>query len=168
MATSTGRSSSASSPTSKWFSAATSPTRNGSRRVDLGVAGNLVNQIFSNYQLLPMAAMATYASSPITRLRTPSDVTTYSPYLNPIKRIPATSSPSTGMRPTMTATTGTISGLVRDSVSCKPVAGARITAGSRQPFTDAKGQYSLTLPGGSYSVGAAANIYVPRVSNRRR
>lgn len=132
---------------------------NGSRRVDLGVAGNLVNQIFSNYQLLANGGdgylrILTYHPGTNT-----VSVTTYSPYLNAYKTDAANQFTLNWHAPTITSTTGTISGLVRDSVSCKPVTGARITAGNQIAVTDAKGQYSITLPAGSYSVSGVANDY---------
>ena len=49
---------------------------------------------------------------------------------------------------------GTLSGLVRDSVTLSPIAGATVAltgASSRMTTTNASGQYSLTLPIGSYN-----------------
>jgi hypothetical protein len=134
---------------------------NGSRRVDLGVGGNLVNQIFANYQLLPNGGNGYLRILTFHPASDTVDVKTYSPYLNLYKTDSGNQFTINWHAPAITATTGTISGLVRDTISCKPIAGAQVTSGTASATTDSKGHYSLTLPGGSYPVGAAANLYLP-------
>lgn len=132
-----------------------------SRRADLGRGGNLVNQIFANYQMLPNGGDGYLRIFTFHPASDTVDVTTYSPYLNLYKTDSGNQFTVNWHAPVITATTGVISGLVRDSGSCKPIAGVELTTGAASALTDAKGHYSLTLPGGSYSVGAAANLYVP-------
>ncbi len=134
---------------------------NGSRRVDLGVGGNLVNQIFANYQLLPNGGNGYLRILTFHPASDTVDVKTYSPYLNLYKTDSGNQFTLNWHAPAITATTANISGLVRDSVSCKPVVGVQITGGTASATTDSKGHYSLTLPAGSYPVGAAANLYLP-------
>ncbi len=134
---------------------------NVSRRVDLGVGGNLVNQIFANYQLLPNGGDGYLRILTFHPASDTVDVKTFSPYLNLYKTDSGNQFTVNWHAPAITATSGTISGLVRDTVSCKPIVGAQVTSGTVSATTDSKGHYSLTLPGGSTTVGAAANLYVP-------
>ncbi|RPI22538.1 MAG: carboxypeptidase regulatory-like domain-containing protein, partial [Actinobacteria bacterium] len=55
--------------------------------------------------------------------------------------------------------TGTISGTVTDGTN--PIAGAKVTAGSGAATTDASGQYSITLPIGTYDMTASKYGYFP-------
>jgi len=62
--------------------------------------------------------------------------------------------------------TGTISGMVSDSLSGLPIAGARVLAHNNlgmhfKTRTDSAGHYSLTLPAGSYALVAWAHDYHP-------
>jgi hypothetical protein len=91
---------------------------NGAHRRDLGVNGNLVNQIFSNYQTLAnggdgwLRIMTFHPSSDTI------DVKTYSPYLNAYKTDSVNQFTVPWHAPVITATTGTISGLVRAASGC--------------------------------------------------
>ncbi len=131
----------------------------GSRRVDLGVNGNLVNQVFSNYQLMANGGdgylrILTFHPSTDT-----IDVKTYSPFLAAYMTDSVNQFTLNWHAPKITATTGTISGLVRDVGTCKPIAGTRVTVGSLTATTDSKGSYSISTPAGSYGVNATANDY---------
>lgn len=131
----------------------------GSRRADLGVAGNLINQMFSNYQLMANGGdgylrIVTFHPSTNT-----VDVKTYSPYLNAYMTDPGNQFTVTWHAQPSTATTGTISGLVRDATSCKRLAGTQVTVGTSSTTTDANGHYTLTLPPGPYAVNATATGY---------
>jgi hypothetical protein len=129
------------------------------RRADLGVNGNLVNEMFSNYQTLPNGGngylrILTFHPSTDT-----ISVKTYSPYLNVYKTDSANQFTINWHAPAVTAISGTISGLVRDVTTCKAIAGAQVTAGTATTTSDVNGHYSLTLAGGSYPVASTATGY---------
>ncbi len=63
------------------------------------------------------------------------------------------------------ATTGTITGRVTNSSTGQPIAGARVTDGTRSTVTDANGYYTLAnVPASSYRVTASATGYRTRGS----
>lgn len=132
---------------------------NGSRRADLGVAGNLVNQMFSNYQTLPNGGDGWLRILTFHYATDTIQVQTYSPYLNSYKTDPANQFTVPWHAPTITTSTGAISGLVRDVSTCKAIANVQITSGSLSTATDSTGHYSLTVPGGSYSLAATVSGY---------
>jgi nitrogen fixation protein FixH len=133
----------------------------GARRADLGISGNLVNQIFSNYQLLANGGdgylrIMTFHPSTDTM-----DVKTYSPYLQSYMTDSGNQFTIPWHVQANSATTGSISGLVRDVGTCKPIAGATVTAAAQTATTDSTGHYSLTVPAGSYGVNGSATKYTP-------
>jgi hypothetical protein len=132
-----------------------------SRRKDLGVNLNVVNQIFSNYQTLPnggdgwLRVMTFHPSTDTV------NVQTYSPYLNSYMTNSANQFSFRLHAPKISATTGRISGRVREAGTCNDVASAQIAAGGQTVATDAKGRFTLTVPAGAYNVNASATDYVP-------
>ena len=134
---------------------------NGAHRSDLGVAGNQVNQIFANYQLL------TNGGDGYLRILTfhPStdtiDVQTYSPYLDQYLTDANNQFTINWHRPATSPSKGSVAGLVRDVATCKAIAGAQVQVGGNIATTDAKGHYSLTLTAGNYTANAAAPNYNP-------
>ncbi len=133
---------------------------NGARRVDLGMAGNLVNQVFSNYQLMANGGDGYLRILTFHPVQGTIDVTTYSPYLNTSLTDSANQFTLNWHAPAVTAKTGTITGLVRDVATCKAIPNAQVVSGNALATTDSGGHYSLTLPAGSYGVNAAATNYV--------
>ena len=59
--------------------------------------------------------------------------------------------------------TGTLSGTVTDGTN--PLAGVKVTAGLSQTVTDASGNYSFTLPVGTYDMTASKYGYFPASAN---
>ncbi len=131
-------------------------------RTDLGANGNIVNEIFTNFQDDANGGngylrILTYHPS-ADRI----DVKTYSPYLNLYR----TSSEYQFSLPINndgnTATLGAISGKVRSS-SCTPIPGAQVSTAGVTATTASTGLY--TLPGltpngeGGYSLSVTANGY---------
>lgn len=131
----------------------------GSRRADLGIAGNLVNQMFSNYQLMANGGDGYFRILTFHPATNTIDVKTYSPTLNTYMTDDANQFTMTWHAQPSTATTGTISGLVRDAVTCKRIPGVQVAAGTATALTDTNGHYSLILAPGPYTVNAAVNGY---------
>jgi hypothetical protein len=129
-------------------------------RTDLGDNGNLVHQIFTNFQDWPNGGNG-YLRILTFHLTTKTiDVTTYSPYLNTNQTssahqfsLPLNYSPGA-------TSTGGFSGKVRNS-SCTRLAGATVSATGFSATTDSQGVYKLSgLPApNSYGVQASASSY---------
>ena len=131
---------------------------NGARRADLGINGNLVNQLFSNYQTLANGGNGWLRILKFHPDLNTIDVLTYSPFLNAYKTDDANQFTINYHAPQISATTGTVSGRVRDATSCNAIAGATVTTQGVSATTDSNGKYSLTLPGpGTVSVQSAAS-----------
>ncbi len=127
-------------------------------RMDLGVHGNLVNQILANYQNMTnggngyLRVMRFHPSSDTI------DVSTYSPYLNSFLTdstnqftIPWHNWTGTGM--------GSITGVVKDISSCAALA-AKVSSSAGSTVAGSGGSYSLTgVAPGSYSVTASYPNY---------
>ncbi len=131
----------------------------GSRRADLGIQGNLVNQMFSNFQELPNGGDGYLRILTFHPLTNTIDVKSYSPYLNKYMTDAADQFTINWHAPAITAATGTISGLARDVNTCKRMPGVKITSGTASTVTDVNGHYTLTFPAGSYTVNAGTNGY---------
>ncbi len=137
-----------------------------SRRVDLGLQQNLVNEIFANYQSLTNGGdgwmrILTFRPS-LNRI----DIVTYSPYLNQYKTDSNNQFSITWHSTGTGSSTGTIAGLVRGEraapspYQCVAIAGATLTAGGGSASSNSDGSFSLTLPAGNYSLSAAAPGWV--------
>jgi hypothetical protein len=130
------------------------------RQTELGVNGNVVNEMLSDYQEM------TNGGNGYLRILTfhPSlntiDVKTYSPTLNSYLTdsgnqftVPwhSTGSPQSGA--------GTVGGVVR-SVSCSTISGAMISANGTSTSSNSNGDFNLNLTApAAYNVTAAANGY---------
>ncbi len=131
----------------------------GARRADLGVNGNLVNQMFSNYQTLANGGdgwMRLLTFHPATNT---IDVKTYSPYLNAYKTDSANQFTIYWHNPGIVTGSSTITGRVYNA-ACTRLAGATISAGNSSAVTDSSGNFSLPVPSGSYAVAVNASGYV--------
>ena len=138
------------------------------RRADLGDNGNLVNQILSDYQDWPNGGngyLRIYTFKPSLNQVA---VQSYSPTLN-LYLTDSTNQFSIPItKPATTATTGTISGLVRNG-SCQGVAGVKITAGGKSTTTASDGSYQIAVvPSAQQTVvasgaGLASNTQTVRV-----
>jgi hypothetical protein len=131
----------------------------GSRRADLGVHGNLVNQMFSNYQSLANGGNGYLRVLTFHPLANTVDVKTYSPYLNAYKTDAANQFTINFHAPLTTATTGSVSGLARNASTCKPIVGATVTSGAISTLTDSNGHYSFTMLPGDHVLNATMNGY---------
>ncbi len=137
-----------------------------SRRADIGINKNLVNEIFANYQSLTNGGdgwmrILTFRPN-LNRI----DVVTYSPYLNQYKT-DSNNQFSVTWHSTGTGTsTGTIAGSVHGEraapspYQCAAISGATLTAGGVNSTSGSTGSFSLGLPAGNYSLTAAAPGWV--------
>ena len=124
-------------------------------RSDLGVNGNLVNQMLSNYQTWPNGGNGYLRILDFHPLQNTIDVATYSPYLNQFSSDAKQHFTLSYHNPGFATGSGTLAGRVREarhgsSTDCKPVFGVTVTAGTQSAVTDASGNYSLTLTPDTY------------------
>jgi hypothetical protein len=144
------------------------------RRTDLGVNGNLVNEILSDYQSWPNGGSGYIRLITIKPSLNQVVVRTYSPYLNQWLTdnhnqftVPYYNS---GLTKSMT----TMAGKLKNASDCSAIAGAVVSNGHASTTTDANGQYLLsasaptqytlnvTLAGSiAASQPAAAFVYQP-------
>ncbi|HWR36541.1 MAG TPA: Ig-like domain-containing protein [Clostridia bacterium] len=129
-------------------------------RTDLGVNGNVVNQIFTNFQNWPSGGQGYLRLLAFHPSQNRVDVTTYSPYLNSWLTTSAYQFSLPLTNDSNTQITGAIEGKVRTS-SCTAVAGATVTAGTTTATSDASGRFRLqSLLPDSNDVTVTASGYV--------
>jgi Carboxypeptidase regulatory-like domain/Calcineurin-like phosphoesterase/Bacterial Ig domain len=129
----------------------------GARRADVGDNGNLVNQLFANYQDYANGGNGWLRIMTFHPVTNSISVQAYSPYLNQyitdstnqFTLVYHNNFPNTGR--------GTISGKVRNQSSCAAVAGIKVNAGTASTTSAADGSYQLSVPPGSYSVTASGS-----------
>lgn len=136
------------------------------RRADLGVNGNLVNEMFSNYQTLANGGdgwlrIVTFhpGSNTIT-------VKTYSPYLNAYKTDGANQFTVNYHNPGFNTGVGKITGKVKtprtNTGGCTAISNATVSAGGASTVTDSSGHFSLSLAPGTYTASATASGFSPQ------
>lgn len=115
------------------------------RRVDIGAQGNLVNQMLSDYQSDALGGggfMRLIRISPsLNRVR----VLSFSPYSHQLK----TDDHNQFDLPYVAANgtvPGSISGLVKDVVTCQPVAGVQVAYSGGSAISGADGTFSISAP----------------------
>jgi len=131
----------------------------GARRADVGDNGNLVNQLFADYQDYPNGGNGWLRIMTFHPVTNSISVQTYSPYLNQyitdstnqFTLIYHNNFPNTG--------TGTISGKVRNQSSCAAVAGIKVNTGSASTTSASDGSYQLSVPPGSYTVTTSGSAW---------
>jgi hypothetical protein len=134
------------------------------RRIDLGVHGNLVNQILSNYQNMANGGDGYLRIMKFHPSTDTIDVLTYSPYLNSYLSDAGNQFTTPWHNWTGTGT-GTINGLVADISTCSPLP-ATITLPAGNTAANASGAFSLSgLAPGSYSLVASDSGYTPAGRN---
>jgi hypothetical protein len=130
-------------------------------RTDLGVNGNLVNAMLSDYQTWPNGGNGYIRLITVKPALNQVSVRTYSPYLNGWLTdshnqftVPFNNS---GLQKGMTV----MPGKVKDASSCTVLSGALASNGSSSDMTDSAGQYSIPSSGpGRYSLSVARSGYV--------
>jgi hypothetical protein len=125
-------------------------------RSDIADNGNLVNEIFANYQTFP------HGGDGWLRILTfhPADnsisVQTYSPSLNKFETDAGDQFKLPYRNPHLHTGQGKLSGMVRTASDCSPAAGVTVSTNGHSTVTDENGRYSFDLAPGSYQVSVAA------------
>jgi Carboxypeptidase regulatory-like domain/Calcineurin-like phosphoesterase/Bacterial Ig domain len=125
-------------------------------RSDLADNGNLVNEIFANYQTFPHGGDGWLRILTFHPEANTISVQTYSPFLNKFKTDASNQFTVPYRNPHRQTGQGKLSGMVRSASDCSPVAGATVSTSGRSTVTDASGRYSFDLPPGSYQVSVSA------------
>lgn len=135
------------------------------RLAQLGVNGNLVNQILSDYQHLPQGGGGYLRIMRFRPSANQIDVTTYSPHLNAYLR-DAENQFTVAIRNNgqNSGASGTVAGKVR-STSCQSLAGATVSHSGGSVTADSAGKYSLPAPADTQSISAAAAGYDTETQN---
>jgi len=138
-------------------------------RQDLGVNGNLVNQIVSDYQDWPNGGGGYLRIMTFKPALNRVDITSYSPYYNQyLTDTDNTFSLNLSGVPT-TAQAGSVAGIVRNQNTCAPIVGATVTAKGGQGTSNSSGYYQTTsAPSPTQSIMAtgsnlASNIETVKV-----
>ena len=132
------------------------------RRTDLGVNGNIVNEMLSDYQEMTNGGNGYLRILKFRPSLNTIEVSTYSPtlnaYLSDSNNQFTVQWHSTGTPP---SGTGTVGGQVQN-LSCETISGATVSTGSGSATTDSQGNFSLnaTAPA-AYTVTAQASGYAP-------
>lgn len=125
------------------------------RRSDLGDNGNLVNQVFTNYQTSPDGGDGWLRILTFHPDDNTISVQTYSPFLNQFKTDDANQYTLSYHNPQPNSGTGGVSGRVRNQSTCAAIAGATVRAGGASTTTATDGSYHLVLAPGTYSFAAS-------------
>jgi hypothetical protein len=126
----------------------------GARRSDLGVNGNLINSMFSNYQTLANGGDGWLRIVTVHPDNNTISVQTYSPFLNSFMTDSDNQFTVNYHNPGFHTGLGKITGRVTGS-GCQMIAGATVSAGGASATTDAHGRFSLQLAPGNYQVRAS-------------
>src|SRR6185437_10594075 len=97
------------------------------RRMDLGISGNLVNQILSDYQSEPLGGSGFLRIIKISPSLNRVTVTTYSPYLDQFKTDDHNQFTVPYRNPGVSTGVGTLSGWVKNAINCAPMAGVTVS-----------------------------------------
>jgi hypothetical protein len=125
-------------------------------RSDIADNGNLVNEIFANYQTFPHGGDGWLRILTFHPATNTISVQTYSPFLNKFKTDARNQFTVPYHNPHLQTGKGKLSGMVRAASDCSAVAGVTVSTSGHSTVTDAAGRYSFDLPPGSYQVSVAA------------
>jgi hypothetical protein len=127
----------------------------GAHHSELGVNGNLVNAMFSNYQLLSNGGDGWLRIVTVHPSSNTIDVQTYSPFLNSYMTDSDNQFTLNYHNPGFHTGFGKITGRVTGS-GCQKITGAVVSAGAVSGTVDATGRFSLQVAPGTYNVSASA------------
>ncbi|HEV8492816.1 MAG TPA: carboxypeptidase regulatory-like domain-containing protein [Candidatus Angelobacter sp.] len=113
------------------------------RRMDLGINGNLVNQILSDYQSDPLGGGGYLRIMRISLSLNRVSVTSYSPYLDSFKTDDHNQFTVPYHNPGISTAPGTLSGKAKSAIDCSPAAGVTVAYSGGSAVTDANGNFSM-------------------------
>jgi calcineurin-like phosphoesterase family protein/carboxypeptidase family protein len=113
------------------------------RRMDIGVHGNLVNEILSDYQSDPSGGNGYLRILKISPSLNRVNVTTYSPYLNSFLTDEHNQFMVPYHNPGVSTLAGSFSGIVKNAIDCSVMPGATVASKSGSAITDSTGSYSV-------------------------
>ena len=113
------------------------------RRMDMGVNGNLVNQILSDYQSAPLGGGGYLRIMRISPSLNRISVSTYSPYLDASMTDDHNQFMVPYHNPGVSTAPGTVSGKVKSALDCSPAAGVTVAYSGGSAITDANGNFSM-------------------------
>lgn len=131
---------------------------NSAHRSDLGDNGNLVNQVFTNFQNWTRGGNGYFRIFKFRPALNVIEVYTYSPSLNKFLTDSLNQFKLKITNDGNTATSGAISGKVR-TTSCTVIPGAHVTAGASTTTTDANGRFTISKLNGQVTVSVKASGY---------
>ena len=113
------------------------------RRMDLGLNGNLVNQILSDYQSDPLGGGGYLRILRISPSLNRVSVSTYSPYLGVFKTDDHNQFTVPYRNPGVSTAAGTISGKAKSALDCSVAAGVTVAYNGGSAVTDSSGNFSI-------------------------
>ncbi len=113
------------------------------RRMDLGLNGNLVNQILSDYQSDPLGGGGYLRIMRISPSLNRVSVTSYSPYLDSFMTDDHNQFTAPYHNPGISTAAGTISGKAKSAIDCSPAAGVTVAYSGGAAVTDANGNFTI-------------------------
>jgi hypothetical protein len=111
--------------------------------MDVGLNGNLVNQILSNYQSDPLGGGGYLRIMRISPSLNRISVTSYSPYLDTFKTDEHNQFTVPYRNPGVSTAAGTISGKAKSAIDCSSAAGVTVAYNGGSAVTDANGNFSI-------------------------
>lgn len=124
-------------------------------RSDVGDNGNLVNQIFANYQTFPNGGDGWLRIITFHPSNNSISIKTFSPFLDRFKTDARNQFTVPFRNPHPHTRTGELSGMVRSASNCEPIAGVTLSVDGASTTTDANGRYSFSLAPGLHQVLAS-------------
>lgn len=124
-------------------------------RSDIGDNGNLVNAIFANYQTFPHGGDGWLRIITFHPAQNSISVQTYSPFLKRFKTDKRNQFTLPYHAPPFNTGAGELSGMVRSTSDCAPIAGATLSTDSASTTTDKEGRYLLRLPPGNHQLSVS-------------
>lgn len=124
-------------------------------RSDVGDNGNLVNEIFANYQTFPNGGDGWLRIITFHPAKNSISIRTFSPFLNRFKTDERNQFTVPYHNPHPHTGAGELSGMVRSAANCEPIAGVAVSADGASATTDGDGRYSFHLSPGTHQVSVS-------------
>jgi hypothetical protein len=133
---------------------------NSAHRSDVGDNGNLVNQIFTNFQTVANGGDGWLRILTFHPASNSISVRTFSPFLNQSKTDGSNQFTVAFHNPHPATGAASISGKVRNRSTCAAIAGVTVSAGGASTTTATNGTYHLPIAPGSYTFNASGTGWI--------